>query len=128
MTKAQSLLLNAAVGICFVLPTPRLSAERVVLVAGGGSNTNTTVPIKATEAKLDGPFGVDFGRDGSLYLVEMTGFRVRKLDKSGMLSVVAGTGEKGMVDGPALRAQFNGVHNLAVDSRGDLLLADTWNN
>src|SRR5689334_23723374 len=105
-----------------------LSAERVVLVAGGGSNIDTTAPVKATDAKLDGPFGVDFGRDGTLYLVEMTGCRVRKLDRSGMLSVVAGTGEKGRLDGPALRTQFNGIHNLAIDSGGDLLLADTWNN
>ena len=114
--------------VCLALFSTNLLADRVVLVAGGGSNTNTTIPIKATEAKLNGPFGVDFDRGGNLYLVEMTGHRVRKLDRSGMLSVIAGTGEKGMADGAGLRAQFNGIHNLAINSSGDLLLADTWNN
>jgi sugar lactone lactonase YvrE len=103
------------------------AGERVVLVAGGGANANTSVPIKATEAKLDSPFGVDFDASGNLYLVEMTGNRVRKLDKNGMLTVVAGTGEKGTRDGPGLKAQFNGIHNLAI-SGNDVFLADTWNN
>jgi sugar lactone lactonase YvrE len=44
-----------------------------------------------------------------------------------MLTVVAGTGEKGDRDGKALDAQFNGPHNLA-SSGNDILLADTWNN
>ena len=103
------------------------AAERIVLVAGGGSNTNTTLPLKATEAQLNAPFGVDFDAAGNLYLVELTGLRVRKLDKSGMLTVIAGTGEKGDVNGPALKAQFNGIHNLAVAGL-EVFLADTWNH
>jgi len=119
-------LFNLLVGHGMIAVTA-LAAERIVLVAGGGSNTNVTAPIKATEAKLSSPFGVDFDGAGNLYLVEMTGQRVRKLDKTGTLTVVAGTGEKGMKDGPGLTAQFNGIHNLAR-SGDDLLLADTWNN
>jgi len=103
------------------------AAEKVVLVAGGGSNTNTAIPLKATEARLNGPFGVDFDSAGNLYVVEMTGNRVRKLDKNGMLTVIAGTGEKGAKDGPGLAAQFNGPHNLAI-SANQIFLADTWNN
>jgi outer membrane protein assembly factor BamB len=103
------------------------AAERVVLVAGGGENADSSVPVKATEAKLDSPFGVDFDLAGNLYLVEMTGNHVRKLDKKGMLTVIAGTGEKGMNDGPRLTARFNGPHNLAI-SGNQVFLADTWNN
>jgi sugar lactone lactonase YvrE len=110
-----------------ILALPCL-AEKIVLVAGGGSDTNTVVPVNATEARLSAPFGVDFDPQGNLYLVEMTGQRVRKLDKTGMLSVMAGTGEMGFVDGPALRAQFNGIHNLAITAGRDVFLADTWNN
>jgi DNA-binding beta-propeller fold protein YncE len=107
-----------------------LAVERIVLVAGGGSETNTTNPLQPAAAKLNSPFGVDFDRAGNLYLVEMTGYYVRKLDKSGMLSVLAGTGSKGDGgdNGPALRAQFNGIHHLAVAPNGAIYLADTWNN
>jgi len=102
-------------------------AARVILVAGGGTNTDTSVPIKATEAKLSSPFGVDFDDAGNLYLVEMTDGRVRKLSKDGMLAVIAGTGEKGLLDGAGAAAQFNGIHNLAIQD-DEVLLADTWNN
>lgn len=110
------------VGVC-----SKAAAQRVLVVAGGGSDTNTTAPLKATEAKLSSPFGVDFDSAGNLYLVEMTGQRVRKLEPNGMISVVAGTGEKGSRDGKALEAQFNGIHNLAI-SGSQVFLADTWNN
>lgn len=105
------------------LPAP---AQRVVLVAGGGRDTNTTLPLPATQARLGSPFGVDFDPAGRLYLVEMTGQRVRRLDPDGRLSVIAGTGAKGHRDGPAPQAEFNGIHNLALLD-GQLLLADTWN-
>jgi hypothetical protein len=43
-------------------------ADRLVLVAGGGTETDNTPALKA---KLQGPFGVDFSKDGDFYLVEM---------------------------------------------------------
>lgn len=126
MTRLFALL--AAVWILDPAGSPALNAaQRVTLVAGGGSDTNTTVPLKATDARLNAPFGVDFDSKGNLYLVEMTGHRVRKLDRTGMLTVVAGTGEKGFADGDPALAKFNGIHNLAI-RENDILLADTWNN
>ncbi len=103
-------------------------AARIVLVAGGGTNTADKVP--ATEARLGAPFGVDFDRTGNLFLVEMTGQRVRRMDTKGILTTIAGNGAKGGAGdgGPAARAQFNGIHNLAVTPNGDIFLADTWNN
>ena len=106
----------------------QLQAANLVLVAGGGENTADG--INATEAKLSAPFGVDFDRAGNMYLVEMTGYRVRKVDPRGIITTVAGTGVKGDAGdgGPALLAQCNGMHNLAVAPNEDIFLADTWNN
>jgi sugar lactone lactonase YvrE len=102
-------------------------AEKVVLVAGGGDGGSGS---PAATAKLVAPFGVDFDRAGHLYIVEMTGGRVHKVDERGGLTTVAGTGEKGTRgDGaPAINAQFNGPHSLAVAPDGSVFLADTWNN
>ena len=106
------------------------SAARIVLVAGGGQDTNKIAALAPTEARLRSPFGVDFDPAGNLLLVEMTGHHVRKLDRTGKLSIVAGTGAKGGAGdgGPALQAEFNGLHNLAIAPNGDTYLADTWNN
>ena len=98
-----------------------------VLVAGSGTGSNN---VPANEARLQGPFGADFDSAGNMYIVEMTGYRVLKVDTNGTLTVFAGTGEKGFSgDGAAAStAQFDGIHNLAVAPNGDIYLADTWNS
>jgi sugar lactone lactonase YvrE len=104
-----------------------LRAERLVLVAGGSEDA-TGLP--ATRARLHEPFGVDFDPAGHLLILEMAaGNRLLKVDARGVLTHLAGrrtAGDSGD-GGPALAAQFNGPHNLAVLPGGDVLIADTWN-
>ena len=107
--------------------TSLLQAEKIVLVMGGGTDTNSPNP---TGAKLDGPFGTDFDRRGNVFIVEMPGNRVRQLNPQGTLSIIAGTGEKGAAGdgGPPAAAQLNGPHSLALSPNGDIYVADTWNS
>jgi len=102
-------------------------ADKVVLVAGGGTKDGDG---HALEAKLQGPFGVDFDKAGNLYFVEMTGHRVGRVDGKGILTIIAGTGKKGNAgdNGPALQAEFDSMHSLAIGPAGNIFLADTWNN
>src|SRR5947207_1711660 len=102
-------------------------ADKLVLVAGGGTKEGN---CPATEAKLDTPFGVDFDKAGNMYIVEMNGQRVHKVDTKGILTTIAGTGKKGDSGdgGPAVKAEFNGMHSLCVLSDGNLCLADTFNS
>src|SRR4051794_25006766 len=122
LSKIRSVLLLLV--SCSVLSTA--NAAKVVLVAGGGEATEG----KATDVKLSAPFGTGFDARGNMFLVEMTGHLVRKMDPQGMLTIYAGTGVKGDTGdgGTALKAQFNGMHHLAVLPNGDVLVADTWNN
>lgn len=101
-------------------------ADKIELIAGGSGPAGSA----ATQAKLIHPFGVDRDRAGNLYLVELKGERVLKIDVKGILHQIGGTGEKGSSGdgGPAVKAQFNGMHSLAVAPNGDIYLADTWNN
>jgi DNA-binding beta-propeller fold protein YncE len=103
------------------------TAGMVVLVAGGGTGGDGS---PATSAKLTAPFGVDFDRSGAMFIVEMTGNRLLKVDSSGTLIRVAGNGEKGSSgdDGPAKDAKIDGAHSLAIAPTGDIYLADTWNS
>lgn len=109
------------------LTTAPADAAKIVLVAGGGTGGDGS---PATQAKLDSPFGVEFDRDGNLIFVELTGHRVRRIDKRGIVTTLAGTGEKGLSGdgGPAAKATFNGMHNLAIAPDGGVFVADTWNN
>jgi DNA-binding beta-propeller fold protein YncE len=102
------------------------AAEKIVLVAGGG----TSVSGPAKEAKLNAPFGIDFDEGGNAFLVELTGGRLLKINREGMLTPLGGTEEKGNEGdgGPARNASFNGMHSLAIGPDGLVYLADTWNN
>lgn len=114
------------IALAMVVVTTSLSAaEKIVLVAGG---TEPAAGIAAEKTKLTAPFGIDFNNDGVGYIVELTGERLLKLEK-GLLHHIGGTGKRGMAakDGPALQAEFNGMHNLAVGPDGVVYLADTWN-
>ncbi len=115
-----------AVIIICLLSAAAVRAEKIVLVAGEGEGGDGG---PAREAKLQMPFAVDFDRSGNLFLAEYIGQRMRKIDDKGMITTIAGTGEKGYGgdDGPATRAQFNGIHSLIVTANGDLYIADTFN-
>src|SRR5689334_13016217 len=90
-------------------------AEKVTVLASGD---------------LKEPFAIDWDKAGTAYIAEMGGNRISVLDKSGKLSVLAGTGEKGLSGdgGAGAKAQFNGPHHLLVGADGDLYVADTFNN
>ncbi len=102
-------------------------AENVVLVAGGGDVAEN---VPATKAKLGMPFGVEFDSAGNLYFVEIDGHRACRIDKTGLLTRIAGTTEKGLSDGGGkpLAAQFNALHNLAIAPNDDIYLGDTLNH
>ena len=102
-------------------------ADKILLVAGGQKNA---VDIPAVDALLREPFGTAFDAANQLWIVEMaSGNRLLKVDQAGVLSHFAGQQVAGFQGdgGPALNAQFNGPHNLAIRPDGRILIADTWN-
>lgn len=85
---------------------------------------------KPSPGKLDTPFGVDFDAAGNMFIVELTGGRVHKLTADGKFTTISGNGEKSYTGdgGPASKATFNGMHNVAVTPAGDAYIADSWNH
>jgi sugar lactone lactonase YvrE len=102
----------------------------VELVAGGGAAATGTEGSPATEVKLDGPFSTDFDTAGNMYVTEMYGNRLFKVDSQGAFHLVAGNGTKGSSGdgGPAKDATIAGPHNAVVAPNGDVYIADTWNH
>ncbi len=84
----------------------------------------------ATAAYLNTPWGSTVGADGSIYISDRDNHRIRRIDPSGMISTVAGTGAQ--LDngdgGPATAAGLNEPSATAIDPAGDLFIADTGNN
>ena len=103
-------------------------AAKIELIAGGGTKESDA---PATECVLREPFGAEFLPDGTMAIIEMaSGNRLLRVEKSGVMKVIAGTGVKGYSGdgGDARKAQFNGVHNIAVTPAGDIFLSDAFNH
>ncbi len=113
--------------LALIAGTSALPAEKIILVAGGAKDV---VNIPAVDAVLKEPFGTEFDSAGNMWIVEMvSGNRLLKVDSTGTLTHVAGQLKPGFSGdgGPAIDAQFNGPHNLAVLPSGNILIGDTWN-
>lgn len=84
----------------------------------------------ATSAQFNQPYGVAFDDAGSLYVADMDNNKVRKITPSGTISTFAGTGTVGAAGdgGPAASAQLNMPQGMAVDSAGNVFIADGQNN
>jgi sugar lactone lactonase YvrE len=72
--------------------------------------------------------GIAIGADGSVYVSDYSGQRVYRLQKSGRLAIVAGTGvfAEGGDGGPATNASFQAPSGMAFDPSGNLYVADYW--
>ncbi len=93
---------------------------------GGGGFSGDGGP--ATAAQLTGGHGVAVDKHGSIYVCD--GARIRKVDTSGIITTIAGTGSYGFSGdgGPATMAKINGPIAVAVDSSGNVFIADASNN
>jgi sugar lactone lactonase YvrE len=104
----------------------RLSGGSVNTVAGGFIGDNGP----ATSAAMVFPQGVAFDKTGNLFVVEFGGHRIRKVDTTGKITTVAGTGVSGYSGdgGPATSAQLYFPQAVVVDTADNLYIADQWNN
>ena len=83
----------------------------------------------ATSAQLHEPFGVTVDAAGNMYISDTFNHEVRKVTTDGTITRIAGTGTRGYSGdgGPATEAKLNYPEGLAVDSAGNLFIADSLN-
>jgi streptogramin lyase len=84
----------------------------------------------AIEARLNNPFGIARGKDGALYICDTMNHVIRRVDRNGVITTVAGTGKKGYTgDGkPALEATLNEPYELRFDKPGNLFFVERLNH
>ena len=108
-------------------PLSALAPGEITTVAGG-------IPYigdggSAVSANIGSPEKLAFDGSGNLYIADTGNHRVRRVDVTGTITTVAGTGEKGYDgdDKPATSARLNTPSGVAVDGAGNVYIADTGN-
>ena len=81
----------------------------------------------ATAAELYDPIGLALDSTGNLYIADASGHRVQKVSPDGIITTVAGGGNENPGNGgEATSAVLNYPRGVAVDSYGDLFIADNF--
>ena len=80
-----------------------------------------------TAAQFNRPSGVAVDSSGNVYVADYNNNRIRKIDPAGVVTTFAGS-TQGYMDGALAAAKFNRPTGVAVDSSGNVYVADTNNN
>ena len=110
----------------------KLSAATGIIttIAGDGTAAFSGDSGLGTAAQVNSPQGLAIDSSGNLYIADAGNNRIRKLSAAtGFITTVAGNGTAslGGDDGSATAAQLNGPEDVALDSSGNLYIADTNN-
>lgn len=105
------------------IPTP---FPYVFTYSGNGdcASTNGTDFV----ASFANPASVALDAQGNLYVTDANTHVIRKITANGVVSTFAGSGAPGAVDSVGTAASFNSPRGIAVDSKGNVYVADTYNN
>ena len=105
------------------------SSGVITTIAGTGERGFGGDGGPAVDAQLNAPVGVATDGAGNLFIAERSNNRIRKVDSSGVITTIAGTGERGFGGdgGPAVDAQLNTPLGVAADNVGNLYIADERN-
>jgi len=95
-------------------------------VAGiGYGSTDGTADV----ARFAQPAGLAFDSAGNLYVVDTLNSTIRKITPAGVVTTLAGTpGVVGSANGTGTSASFSSPWDIAVDSSGNLVVADSGNH
>lgn len=108
------------------IPTSREATGSVTTIAGAGHSG--IEDGLARSASFSDPFGVAVDRRGAVYIAEGgESNQIRRVTTDGKVETIAGSTE-GFADGDAHRAQFNTPSGIAIDRKGNIIIADTSNN
>jgi len=102
----------------------------IYTLAGNGTAGFSGDGGPATAAKLNGPTDIFEDASGNFYIADRNNNRVRKINTSGIISTIAGTGAAGYTGdgGLATLAKLSHPNGVVVDASGNVYIADESNN
>jgi sugar lactone lactonase YvrE len=121
-----------ASGNVFVADTQNSSIRKITpqgvvsTLAGGG--IAGYVDGTGSAARFSRPTGVAVDSSGNVFVADRNNHVIRKVSAAGVVSTFAGTGNAGLTNGTGTAASFRFPEGVAVDTSGNVFVADTWND
>ncbi len=107
----------------------KVTVGGVVTTLAGLAGSTGGADGTGSAARFYGPSGVAVDSAGNVYVAEFYNSTIRKVTPAGMVTTLAGlAGSSGTNDGTGSAARFNGPNGVAVDSAGNVYVADPGNH
>ncbi len=104
----------------------RVDPQGTVATIAGGIRGFANGPTGI--ARFHSPAGVAIDRDGNILIADYGNNRIRRLSKEGVVFTLAGNGQFGSQDGPALKASFARPTGVTIDDTGNIFVIDSATN
>ena len=92
-----------------------------------GSGAEAFADGQGIAASFNVPTGITIDGGGNLYVADQYNYRIRKITPAGFVTTVAGNGTDGDANGLGQDASFSSPTGVAVDTKGNLYVADGFN-
>ncbi len=107
----------------------KVTAAGVVTTLAGTAGMSGSTDGTGAAARFDNPIGVAVDSSGNVYVADHDNHTIRKVTAAGMVTTLAGTaGMSGSTDGTGAAARFDHPWGMAVDSSGNVYVADQANH
>ena len=107
----------------------KITPSGEVTTFAGSAGVSGSTDAAGSNARFSFPNGLAVNASGTIYLVEWGNHTVRKITSAGEVTTIAGlAGAVGSADGNGSEARFRNPRGIALDSLGNLYVADTANH
>jgi sugar lactone lactonase YvrE len=107
----------------------KITPDRFVSTISGSSGNAGSADGTGTNAQFHAPQGIAVDGAGNLYVADTANATIRKITPAGVVTTLAGVaGNVNSFDGNGSAARFNRPQAVAVNTAGNVLVADTMNH